>query len=39
MPVLTSIGKDKVVDHDKELPFKVLKPVKDLSIGNQSNNL
>lgn len=39
MPVLNWIGKDKVINHDKELPFRVLKPVKDLSIGNESENL
>jgi adenine-specific DNA-methyltransferase len=39
MPVLTWIGKDKVVNHDKELPFRVLKPVKELSVGDNSENL
>src|SRR3989338_3175859 len=39
MPILTWIGKDKVVNHDKELPFKVLKPVKKLSVGKESKNL
>lgn len=39
MPVLNWIGKDKVVNHDKELPFRVLKPVKDQSIGEASENL
>lgn len=39
MPVLTWIGKDKVVNHDKELPFRVLKPVKELSVGKDSENL
>jgi adenine-specific DNA-methyltransferase len=39
MPVLNWIGKDKVVDHDKELAFRVLKPIKDLSIGENSENL
>ncbi len=39
MPVLNWIGKDKVVNHDKELPFKVLKPVKKLSVGKESENL
>lgn len=39
MPVLTWIGKDKVVNHDKELPFRVLKPVKELSVGENSENL
>lgn len=39
MPVLSWIGKDKVVNHDKELPFRVLKPVKELSVGENSENL
>lgn len=39
MPVLNWIGKDKVVNHDKELPFRVLKPVKNLSVGDNNNNL
>lgn len=39
MPVLNWIGKEKVVNHDKELPFRVLKPVKDLSVGENSENL
>jgi len=39
MPVLSWIGKDKVVNHDKELPFRVLKPVKNLSVGENSENL
>ena len=39
MPVLNWIGKDKVVNHDNELPFRVLKPVKELSVGENSENL
>jgi adenine-specific DNA-methyltransferase len=39
MPVLSWIGKDKVVNHDKELPFRVLKPIKELSVGKVSENL
>lgn len=39
MPVINWIGKDKVINHDKELPFKVLKPVKELSVGENSENL
>lgn len=39
MPVLNWIGKDKVVNHDKELPFRVLKPVKDQSVGEENENL
>jgi adenine specific DNA methylase Mod len=39
MPLLSWIGKDKVVNHDKELPFRVLKTVKELSVGEASKNL
>lgn len=39
MPVLNWIGKYKVVNHDKELPFRVLKPVKNLSVGDDNKNL
>lgn len=39
MPVLNWIGKDKVVNHDKEIPFRVLKPVKELSVEEDSENL
>lgn len=39
MPVLNWIGKDKVVNHDKELPFRVLKSVKALSEGDNNENL
>lgn len=39
MPVLNWIGKDKVVNHDQDLPFRVLKPVKELSIGDDNENL
>jgi adenine-specific DNA-methyltransferase len=39
MPVLNWIGKDKVVNHDKELPFRVLKPIKEESVGEDSENL
>lgn len=39
MPVLNWIGKDKVVNHDKELPFRVLKTVTELSVGENSENL
>lgn len=39
MPVLTWIGKDKVVNHDQELPFRVLKPEKELSVGENSGNI
>lgn len=39
MPILNWIGKDKVVNHDKELPFRVLKQVKELSVGDTNENL
>jgi adenine-specific DNA-methyltransferase len=39
MPVLNWIGKEKIVNHDKELPYRVLKPRKDLSVGENSENL
>ncbi len=39
MPVLNWIGKDKVVNHDKELPFRVLKQNKKFSVGDKSENL
>lgn len=38
MPVLNWIGKDKVVNHDKELPFRVLKPIEELSVGHNNKN-
>lgn len=39
MPILNWIGKEKVVNHDKELPFRVLKPVEDLSVAGNNENL
>lgn len=39
MPVLNWIGKDKVVNHDKDLPFRVLKPNPKLSVETSSENL
>lgn len=39
MPVLNWIGKDKIVEHDKELPFRVLKPNKKHSVGESENLL
>ena len=39
MPVLNWIGKDKVENHDKDLPYRVLKPVKELSVGEGDKNL
>lgn len=39
MPVLNWIGKDAVVNHEKEVPFRLLKKDKSLSVGNDSQNL
>lgn len=34
MPTLNWIGKDAVVKHHKDVPFRLLEPVPDLSCGN-----
>jgi adenine specific DNA methylase Mod len=39
MPILNWIGKEAVVNHDKEVPFRLLKKVKSLSYGDNSQNL
>ena len=39
MPTLNWIGKDAVVNHDKEVPFRLLKKIKSISVGNNSQNL
>jgi len=39
MPILNWIGKEAVVNHDKEVPFKLLKKVKSASEGEHSQNL
>jgi adenine-specific DNA-methyltransferase len=39
MPTLNWIAKDKVINHDKDLPFRVLKPNPKLSVGDGSDNL
>lgn len=39
MPTLNWIGKDAVVNHDKEVPFRLLRKVKSVSVGNNSQNL
>jgi len=39
MPTLNWIGKDAVVNHDKEVPFRLLKKVKSVSVGDHSQNL
>lgn len=37
MPTLNWIGKEAVVNHDKEVPFRLLKKVKYTSVGNSQN--
>ena len=39
MPTLNWIGKDAVVNHDKEVPFRLLKKLKSASVGDKSQNL
>lgn len=39
MPTLNWIGKEAVVNHDKEVPFKLLRKVKSASVGENSQNL
>ncbi len=39
MPTLNWIGKEQVVNHDKEVPFRLLKKVKSVSVGENSQNL
>ena len=39
MPTLQWIGKDAVVNHQKEVPFRLLKPVEKLSVGEDAGNL
>jgi len=39
MPVLNWIGKEQVVNHDKEVPFRLLKKIKSASVGENSQNL
>lgn len=39
MPVLNWIGKEAVVNHDKDVPFRLLKKVKSASVGDNSQNL
>jgi len=39
MASLNWIGKQAVTNHDKEVPFKLLKKVKSVSVGNKSENL
>ncbi len=37
MPTLNWIGKDKIVSHDKEVPFRLLKKNTKLSLGKSEN--
>lgn len=39
MPTLNWIGKEAVVNHDKEVPFRLLKKIKSASVGDNSQNL
>ena len=39
MATLNWIGKEAVVNHDKEVPFKLLEKVPNTSIGKESKNL
>lgn len=39
MPTLNWIGKEAVINHDKEVPFRLLKKVKSASVGDNSQNL
>lgn len=39
MPSLNWIGKEAVANHDKEIPFRLLKKVKSVSVGEGSQNL
>ena len=37
MPILKWIGKDAVVNHDKDVPFRLLKKNKSKSVGDSKN--
>lgn len=37
MPILDWIGKKQVINHDKEVPFRLLKRVQSLSVGESEN--
>jgi len=39
MATLNWIGKQAVVNHDKDVPFKLLKKIKSASVGDNSQNL
>jgi len=37
MPILNWIGKEKIVNHDKEVPFRLLRKNKKYSLGKSKN--
>ncbi|MFV1976651.1 MAG: hypothetical protein ACC651_12950 [Candidatus Scalindua sp.] len=37
MPILNWRGKKQVINHDKEVPFRLLKRVESLSVGKSEN--
>lgn len=37
MPVLNWIGKEYIENHDKKIPFRLLKEIKSLSVGESEN--
>ena len=37
MPILNWIGKEAIIDHDKDVSFKLLKKIKSKSVGNSEN--
>ena len=37
MPVLNWIGKEKIVNYDKEVPFRLLRKNKKYSLGKSEN--
>lgn len=39
MAILNWIGKEAVVNHDKEVPFKLLEKIPSASVGKESKNL
>lgn len=39
MPSLNWIGKEAVTNHDKEVPFRLLKKIEIASVGDESKNL
>src|SRR3989344_3705130 len=39
MPTLNWIGKEEIVNHDKDVSFKLFKKIKGWSVGDKSKNL